>query len=73
MARFYFDFHDASGILRDEAGEELPSATIARRTCPQGLGSRRNDLPQRVRRASGDGLSQALCRLLALLRHAEAI
>jgi hypothetical protein len=31
MARFYFDFYDANGILGDEAGEELPSATIARK------------------------------------------
>jgi hypothetical protein len=30
MARFYFDFHDGSRILRDVAGEELPSATFAR-------------------------------------------
>jgi hypothetical protein len=37
MARFYFDFHDASGILRDEAGEELPSATIALKTVGQAV------------------------------------
>ena len=24
MARFYFDFHDANGVLRDDDGEELP-------------------------------------------------
>ena len=29
MARFYFDFHDGCGILRDDAGEELHSATFA--------------------------------------------
>ncbi|WP_430642186.1 DUF6894 family protein [Bradyrhizobium jicamae] len=29
MSRFYFDVHDASGVLRDDAGEELPSTTIA--------------------------------------------
>ena len=25
MARFYFDFHDACGILRDDVGEEFPA------------------------------------------------
>ena len=31
MARFFFDFHDAGGIFVDGAGEELPSAAIARK------------------------------------------
>jgi uncharacterized protein DUF6894 len=38
MARFYFDFHDASGILRDDAGEELPSATVARKEALETVG-----------------------------------
>ena len=44
MARFYFDFHDASGILRDEAGEELPSATIARKEALKTVGLAVKDL-----------------------------
>jgi hypothetical protein len=70
MARFYFDFHDASGILRDEAGEELPSATIARNDALKTVGEAVKDLssgswqsskqpPSKSKaRASGDGLSQ---------------
>ena len=38
MARFYFDFHDANGILRDDAGEELSSAIIARKVALETIG-----------------------------------
>ena len=44
MARFYFDFHDANGILRDDAGEELPSATIARKEALKTVGLAVKDL-----------------------------
>jgi hypothetical protein len=44
MARFYFDFHDASGILTDDAGEELPSATIAREEALKTVGQAVKDL-----------------------------
>jgi hypothetical protein len=47
FARFYFDFHDASGILRDEAGEELPSATIARNDALKTVGQAVKDLTYR--------------------------
>jgi hypothetical protein len=47
MAKFYFDFHDASGILRDEAGEELPSATIARNDALKTVGQAVKDLTYR--------------------------
>ena len=47
MARFYFDFHDAGGILRDDAGEELPSATIARKEALKTVGQAVKDLTYR--------------------------
>ena len=47
MARFYFDFHDAGGTLRDDAGEELPSATIARKEALKTIGQAVRDLTYR--------------------------
>ena len=47
MARFYFDFHDAGGVLRDDAGEELPSATIARKEALKTVGQAVKDLTYR--------------------------
>ena len=44
MTRFYFDYRDASGILRDDAGEELPSATIARKEALETVGQAIKDL-----------------------------
>jgi hypothetical protein len=44
MVRFYFDYHDGSGILRDDAGEELPSATIARKEALKTVGLAVKDL-----------------------------
>jgi len=47
MARFYFEFHDSDGILRDDAGEELPSATIARKEALKSVGLAVKDLTYR--------------------------
>ena len=47
MARFYFDFHDANGIFRDDAGEELPSAIIARKEALEIVGQAVKDLTYR--------------------------
>ena len=47
MARFYFDFYDAGGILRDDDGEELPSATIAREEALKTVGQAVKDLTYR--------------------------
>ena len=44
MARFYFDFHDANGIFRDDAGEELSSAIIARKEAIETVGQAVRDL-----------------------------
>ena len=44
MTRFYFDFHDANGVLRDDAGEELPSAVIARTEAIETVGHAVKDL-----------------------------
>ena len=44
MARFYFDFHDANGILRDDDGEELASAIIARNVALESIGETVKDL-----------------------------
>ena len=44
MVRFYFDFHDANGVLRDDAGEELPSAVIARKAAIETVGHAVKDL-----------------------------
>ena len=62
MARFYFDFHVANGVLRDDAGEELPSAIIARKEAIETVGQAVKDLTFRhsdgrilVRVRDGDG------------------
>jgi hypothetical protein len=47
MASFYFDFRDANGILGDEAGEELPSATIAQKEALKIVGLAVKDLTYR--------------------------
>ena len=44
MPTFYFDFHDTSGVLRDEAGDELPSAIIARKEAIETVGHALKDL-----------------------------
>jgi hypothetical protein len=47
MPRFYFDFHDANGIFRDDAGEELSSAIIARKEALEIVGQAVKDLTYR--------------------------
>jgi hypothetical protein len=47
MARFYFDFHDANGVLRDDDGEELPSAIIAQNVALETIGHTVKDLTYR--------------------------
>ena len=47
MARFYFDFHDATGILRDDAGEELTSATVTVKEALETVGQNVKDLEYR--------------------------
>ena len=47
MARFYFDFHDANGVLRDDDGEELPSAIIARNVAFETIGETVKELTYR--------------------------
>ena len=44
MARFYFDFQDANGILRDDDGEDLPSAIIAQNVALETIGHTVKDL-----------------------------
>jgi hypothetical protein len=47
MPRFYFDFHDADGILRDDDGEELASAMIARKVALETIGETVRDFTYR--------------------------
>jgi hypothetical protein len=47
MARFYFDFHDANGVLRDDDGEDLPDAIIARNVALETIGETVRDLTYR--------------------------
>ena len=47
MARFYFDFHDDTGIMKDDAGQELPSATVARTEALEAVGQAVKDLTYR--------------------------
>ena len=47
MPRFYFDFHDADGILRDDDGEELANALIARNVALETLGETVKELTYR--------------------------
>ena len=42
-----FDFHDDAGIIRDDAGEELPSATAARKEALEVVGQAVKDLTHR--------------------------
>jgi hypothetical protein len=44
MPTFYFDFHDTNGVLRDEAGDELPSAIVARKEAIETVGHALKDL-----------------------------
>ena len=44
MARFFFDHHDANGIFRDEVGDELPTAAIARAVALRTVGEVVRDL-----------------------------
>ena len=44
MPKFYFDFHDTNGVLRDEAGDELSSAIIARKEAIETVGQAVKDL-----------------------------
>ena len=44
MAKFYFDFHDINGVLRDEAGDEMPNAIIARKEAIETIGLAVKDL-----------------------------
>ena len=63
MPTFYFDFHDTNGVLRDEAGDELPSAIIARKDAIETVGHALKDLTFRhsdgrvmIEVRDGDGL-----------------
>ena len=47
MPRFYFDFHDADGILRDDEGEELASLSIARKVALETIGETVRDFTYR--------------------------
>ena len=47
MGRFYFDFHDETGSIKDDAGEELPSATAARKEALKTVGQAIPDLMDR--------------------------
>ena len=44
MPKFYFDFHDTNGVLRDEAGDELSSAITARKEAIEAVGLAVKDL-----------------------------
>ena len=47
MGRFYFDFHDDAGIVRDDTGEEPPSTTAARKEALEVVGQAVKDLTHR--------------------------
>ena len=44
MARFFFDHHDANGIFKDDVGDELTTATIARMVALKTVGEVVRDL-----------------------------
>jgi hypothetical protein len=44
MPRYYFDFHDAQGITKDETGEELSGEESARNTALVTLGEIARDV-----------------------------
>ena len=47
MARFFFDHHDANGIFKDDVGDELTTATIARMVALKTVGEVVRDLTSR--------------------------
>jgi hypothetical protein len=47
MGRFYFDFHDDTGVIRDDTGEELLSVTAARKEALEVVGQAVKDLTHR--------------------------
>jgi hypothetical protein len=44
MPRYYFDFHDAQGITKDDSGEELPGEESARDAALVALGEIARDV-----------------------------
>ena len=74
MGRFYFDFHDDTGIIRDEAGEELPGAAAARKEALELIGQAVKDLAHRhldgrivVEVRNGDGPIFKVSALIATI------
>ena len=47
MGKFYFDFHDDTGVIRDDAGEDLPNATAARKEALELVSQAVKDLAHR--------------------------
>ena len=47
MARFFFDYQDANGVVKDDFGEELPNATVARTEALMTAGQTLRDLAYR--------------------------
>ena len=67
MGRFYFDFHDDTGVIRDDTGEELLSVTAARKEALEVVGQAVKDLTHRhsdgrivIEVRDGDGLRSLL-------------
>ena len=48
MARFFFDHHDANGIFKDDVGDELTTAAIARMVALKTVGEVVRDLTSRT-------------------------
>lgn len=49
MARFFFDYRDTNGVVRDEVGEELPSVAVAREQALVALGDAARDFTRQGR------------------------
>jgi hypothetical protein len=49
MTRYFFDYHDATGVTRDEIGEDLPSVSAAREMALAALGDIARDVTRQGR------------------------
>ena len=47
MTKFYFDYQDANGVLKDDVGEELPDTAVARKEALVTAGQTLQDLANR--------------------------
>ncbi|WGR91661.1 MULTISPECIES: hypothetical protein [unclassified Bradyrhizobium] len=49
MPRYFFDYRDATGVIRDDVGEDLPGVDVARELALVALGDAARDFTRQGR------------------------